>query len=318
MYIRKILLCVLFSWLLLFCVPRESYAAELNSKAGQVQISGGWLNVRSGPGSGTARVATLPKGSYVTLISRSGDWWKVEYAIGKFGYCHEDYIREIAGQARSVSTVSGALNVRSGAGTGHQVIGSLRRGEVVISLSSAGGWSRVLYGGTKTGYVSSQYLGESYRSVSISAANYKQMDPRWADNTIGSSGKTFSEIGCATTAIAIVETHRRGSAITPTDMEKELRYTPSGSVYWPSDYRAVTSSQDYLLKIYRRLQQGEPVLLGLKNRYGGQHWVVVTGYTGASTITASNFSIRDPGSNYRTNLQQILEEYPYFYKYFVW
>jgi len=97
-------------------------------------------------------------------------------------------------------------------------------------------------------------------------------------------------------------------------MARKLRYTSSGNVYWPSNYKVVTSSSSYLSKIYNLLKQGKPVLLGAKNFYGGQHWVVVTGFTGG-TLTASNFTINDPGVN-RTTLQQFLNSYPNFYKYF--
>jgi hypothetical protein len=63
------------------------------------------------------------------------------------------------------------------------------------------------------------------------------------------------------------------------------------------------------------LKQGKPVLLGAKNVYGSQHWVVITGFAGGS-LTAANFTIHDPGSNSRTSLQQFLNVYPNFYKYF--
>jgi len=56
------------------------------------------------------------------------------------------------------------------------------------------------------------------------------------------------------------------------------------------------------------------VLLGCKNSYGSQHWVVVTGYTGGSTLTASGFTINDPGTSSRTTLSQFLSVYPSFYK----
>ena len=68
-------------------------------------------------------------------------------------------------------------------------------------------------------------------------------------------------------------------------------------------------------RIYQQLKAGKPVLFGGKNSYGGQHWVVITGFTGGS-LTASNFTIQDPGSNSRVTLQHFLNVYPMFYKYF--
>lgn len=288
-------------------------AADLNSKAGIVSTATGPLNVRATASTGGKILSSLPKGSYVTLISRSGSWWKVEYAAGKYGYCHADYIRA-AGKAASVT--ASALNVRSGPSASHSVSGYLHKGDAVIVLSESGGWSRVLYQGTKLGYVSAKYLSGYFAPVSLYLPNFKQTDSRWANQTIGESGKPFSQIGCATTAIAMMESHRTGRTIYPHEMENQLRYTPSGSVYWPSHYSVVTNATGYLSGIYTRLTQGKPVLLGVKNAYGSQHWVVVTGFTGAASLSPASFTIHDPGTVNRTNLQQLLDVYPTFYKYF--
>ena len=301
----------------LLIVPMQAQAAALDSSAGRVTTAGGRLNVRSSASTTAPAVAALHNGSYVTLISRSGSWWRVEYGNGAYGYCHADYITTVAGNAATVQTQSSALNVRSGAGTSYGKLGSLPRGQVVIVLSSSGGWSRILYHGTKTGYVSAQYLsGGTYPGISLGVPSFKQTDSRWANVTIGTSGKTMAQIGCATTAIAMMESYRTGSAVTPDVMAKRLSYTASGNVYWPAHYTAVTSSTNYLSKLYSLLQQGKPVLLGAKNASGSQHWVVVTGYTGSSTLSASAFTINDPGSHSRTTLQQFFSVYPTFYKYF--
>lgn len=294
----------------------EARAATLDSQAGVVAVSTTYLNVRSTASTSGTKVASLSKGSYVTLISKSGSWWRVEYAKGKYGYCHADYINTVSGSAVTVNTQSGNLNIRSGPGTSYAKTGSLSKGETVIVLSTSGSWSRVLYSGTKTGYVSSQYLSSGYSAVSLWVPNLKQMDSRWANLEVGTSGKTFAKIGCATTAIAMVESHRVGRTIYPNEMAEQLTYTSSGSVYWPSHFSVVTNSSGYLSGIYNRLKQGKPVLFGATNASGSQHWVVITGFTGGSSLTASAFTIQDPGSNSRTNLQQFLDVYPNFYKYF--
>lgn len=302
--------------LTLTVVKIEAEAVTLTSKPGVVAISSGRLNVRNSASSSGTVISTLNKGSYVTLIEKSGVWWHVEYANGKFGYCHSDYITTVSGSPAAVQTKSSGLNVRSGAGTSYSKIDTLAKGEVVIVLSSSNGWSRILYHGTKTGYVYSQYLSSGYAAVSLWVRNFKQMDERWAQETVGTSGKTFAQIGCATTAIAMVECHRTGKLIFPNEMAMQLNYTSSGSVYWPAHYTVVTQSSGYLNDIYDKLKQGKPILFGATNAYGSQHWVVITGYTGGSTLTASGFTINDPGSNSRTNLQQFLTSYPNFYKYF--
>ena len=299
-------------------LPITTEAAALSSKAGAVTTRSSALNVRSSPSTGAAVVATLRKGSYITLLSKTGAWWNVEFGNRQQGYCHSDYITIVEGTAVTVTTQSGPLNVRSGPSTSHGKIAMLAKGETVLRLATSNGWSRILYHGIRTGYVSAQYLSGAVSGnsgVALRVPNYKQADARWASVKIGSSGKTIAQIGCATTGIAMMESYRTGTTIYPDAMSKKLKYTSSGNVYWPGHFVAVTNSTGYLNGIYQQLRQGKPVLLGAKNAYGSQHWVVITGFTGGS-LSASNFSVNDPGSNSRTTLQQFLNAYPTFYKYF--
>lgn len=299
-------------------LPINADAATASSRAGAVSVSSGRLNVRSSNSAGSYVKASLTKGSYVTLISKSGDWWKVEYADNQYGYCHTDYIRTISSTPMQVNVTSGSLNVRSGPGTSYAKTGRLYKGETVLVLSVSGDWKRILFDGTKTGYVSSAYLSAASSgnsAVALNVPDFKQTDSRWASTKIGSSGKTIAQIGCATTAIAMMESYRTGTTIYPNTMSKKLSYSSSGNVYWPSHYTVVTSSSGYLSAIYNLLREGKPVLLGAKNSYGGQHWVVVTGFTGGA-ISASSFTINDPATASRTTLQQFLNKYPTFYKFF--
>ena len=306
----------LFAALLIFCcLILPVRAADSVSQPGKIAVSSGRLNVRSYASSTGAVLTSLNKGSYITLISKSGSWWKVEYGPGRYGYCHSDYISVLSGSPMSVSTQTGSLNVRSGPGTGYGKVGSISRGMTVLVLSSSNGWSHILYNGTQTGYVSAQYLSGGNPAVSLWVRNMKQMDDRWAKKELAQSGKTFAQIGCATTAIAMLESHRTGIVRYPDEMMTLLKYTPSGSVYWPSHYTTVTTGSGYLSNLYKLLKQGKPILFGATNSYGSQHWVVITGFTGGS-ISAEKFTIQDPGSNTRTNLQQFLTSYPNFYKYF--
>lgn len=314
--IRRILPIFVLCVLLLALSPEAGAASA--RKAGAVTTSSGALNVRSQPSSGAQAVASLKKGSHITLLSRSGQWWQVEYAKGKTGYCHADYITPIQGTAVTVNIRSGSLNVRSGPGTQHGKTASLYAGEPVLLLTTNGGWSRILYHGTKTGYVSSQYLSGYYAPVALNVPNFKQADSRWADKMVGSSGKPFSQIGCATTAVAMMESVRLGKTIYPDAMSQQLRYTPSGDLYWPSHYAVNANASGYLSRIYQHLSAGRPVLLGMKNGYGSQHWVVVTGFAGGAEPAPAAFTIHDPGTYSRTNLQQFVSAYPTFYKFFTY
>ena len=301
-------------------MPIKVHGATSTSQAGVVNLSSGRLNVRSSASTSGTILTSLVNGSYVTLISKSGDWYYIEYDDDKFGYCHENYIKLDSGKTSKVNTQSTALNVRSGAGVNHSVIDTISKGDIVIILSTSDTWSKILYDGVKTGYVSSKYLAinsnQTSLKVNLSVPSYKQTDSRWANVIIGNSGKTIGKIGCATTAIAMMESYRTGTTIYPDAMSKKLTYSSNGNVYWPSNYISVTNSSGYLQKIYQKLKEGKPVMIGAKKSNGSQHWVVITGYNGGENITTSGFIINDPGTKYRTNLQHLLNEYPIIYKYF--
>jgi murein DD-endopeptidase MepM/ murein hydrolase activator NlpD len=142
---------------LLFIVPLpNASAADATSAAGQVTLTSGSLNVRSAADASGTILTQLPAGTYVTLISKSGNWWRVEYAPGTYGYASANYIRVISGTTTMRTT--GNLNVRSGPGTSYAIRDVLSYQEPVIVLSQTGKWCQIVYDGTKSGYASASYL----------------------------------------------------------------------------------------------------------------------------------------------------------------
>ena len=296
-------------------LPSSASANEVFGKVGLVTTNSTRLMVRKSSSAKSDVVYALNKGSYVTLIEHNNGWWKVEYLEGQFGYCKDDYISEVSVTYAKVNLNSGSLNIREGAGTNYKSIGYLKNGNTVTVLSSSNGWSKIIFNGTKIGYVSEKYLTEIFQAIKLNVPNFKQNDNRWANVKIGNSGKTIAQIGCVTTALAMTESVRLNTTIYPDAMTKRLNYTQSGNVYWPSNYKTVLSNSNYLEKIYELLKSGKPIVFGSKNRSGGQHWLVITGFKGGSTLSAANFTVNDPGSNKITTLQQHLNSHPIFYKF---
>lgn len=299
----------------------SSLAADENSTAIKVSTESTALNVRSGKSTSSSILKTAKKGTYLTLIEKQGDWCKVEYQKGKYGYCHSNYVKDIeASFPARVKISSGVLNIRRGKGTSYEIKDTLKNGTAIVVLNSKTEWYRILYNGNQTGYVHSKYLSTSfdntYKKIALSVLSYKQTDSRWSSYPIGTKGDTIGTIGCTTTCLAMTESYRKGTAVTPKDMAKNLSYSVSGSLYWPSSYATELISADtYLKKIYSLLQSGKPVVFGAKKSNGSQHWVVVTGYTTITdTLSAGNFSINDPGSKTRTKLSDFLSAYPNVYK----
>ena len=314
---------VLLITAVLFSFNIFSFKASASSNvygAGKVATSSTVLNVRSSPSSTSAIKGKLNRNAYVTLISKTNNFWYVRYGESLYGYCHGDYIDVISTDVKTVKTTQGRLRVRATASLSSTVKDYLSSGATVTVLSHEGAFSKILYNGLKTGYVHSDYLkGTSnntvnYPKTSLSVPDFKQTDSRWANVTIGSSGQTIGRIGCATTALAMTESHRTGTTIYPHTMSKKLSYTSGGAVYWPSNYNVVTSSNGYLEIIYSVLKSGKPIIVGAKKANGSQHYVVVTGVADSNILSTSSFYINDPGSNTRTTLNQFFNDYPYFYK----
>lgn len=305
-----------------FSVSTEASAANESSIAGKVTTQKTALNIRSSASVNAKKLTSAKKGSYLTLMSKSGDWWKVEYQKGKYGYCHSDFITKVsASYAANAAISDGVLNVRSGRGTDYKIKDTLEKGTYVVVLKSYNDWSQILYSGNKTGYVSSKYLSKAdtastYKKISLSVPSYKQTDSRWANVKIGTQGDTLYSSGCTTTALAMTESYRLKKEITPKDMVSRLSYSESGMLYWPTNYNvSLADSGSYLSDIYAQLKKGKPVIFGMKKANGTQHWVVVTGYSkSSSSLSRANFTVNDPGSNTRTTLSQVMSVYPYVYK----
>lgn len=317
----KKLICLILSLLLLLTFPLSVNAdTHEDLFAGKVNTAGGNLNVRSSPSLESYIKASVKNGTLITVLSENGSFYYVRYGNSSYGYCHKSYIRITSENGVIVNTGWGNLNVRTGAGTSYSVKDSLSKGEKAVVLSENGLWSEVLYKGNKTGYVKSSYLKNippKNKAVSLAVPYFKQTDSRWSWIEIGNSGKTIGKIGCATTSIAMIESYRKGYNIYPDTMSKKLSYSSSGNLYWPTDYKITLSQDGYLQRIYDSLSQGKPVLFGAKNRYGTQHWIVITGFSG-DKLTPSCFTINDPGSSTRKTLADFSSSYPYFYKFFTY
>ena len=129
-----------------------------NYKTYVVTGAAGVLNVRKGPGTNFEIVTTYKNGVIVKASDSINGWRKVE---GKEMYISSQYTKivstpsNIDGYYAYKVKVDDSLNVRKGAGTNYEIIGSYKNGDVVFATPLSNGWSK-LYGQTK--YVNSSYL----------------------------------------------------------------------------------------------------------------------------------------------------------------
>jgi mannosyl-glycoprotein endo-beta-N-acetylglucosaminidase len=139
-----------------------------------VDVSSGSLNLRSGASTGAAIIASLSKGTVVTVYTETNGWAKVS-ANGNEGYVSSLYLSAtnptasnntsspVSATTKYVNLSSGELNLRAGASTGAAIITTLAQGTAVTVYSEANGWSKVSANG-KDGYVSSSFLAANPNS----------------------------------------------------------------------------------------------------------------------------------------------------------
>ncbi|ULT54389.1 SH3 domain-containing protein [Neobacillus drentensis] len=193
-------------------------AAAAPTTTKYVNVSGGSLNLRSGASSSASVVATLSKGTAVTVYSESGGWAKVK-ANGKDGYVSASFLSAAnpsssttpaAAQTTTkyVNVSSGSLNLRSGASSSASVVATLSKGTAVTVYSEANGWAKVKANG-KDGYVSASFLSAANPSSSTTPA----AAPTTTKYVNVSSGSLNLRSGASSSA-SVVATLSKGTAVT--------------------------------------------------------------------------------------------------------
>jgi cell wall-associated NlpC family hydrolase len=129
--------------------------------------AGADLNLRATDQADSAILAVIPYGSTLDLTGDESNgrlpvWWQ-----GQAGWVSKDYVTELgdtgpATPPEPVATgtryTTDTLNVRSGPGTDHSVVGTLTRGqEVSITGNTSGVWYEIVYNGAAR-WVSGDYL----------------------------------------------------------------------------------------------------------------------------------------------------------------
>ena len=114
------------------------------------------LNVRMGPGTSYAKLGTMSRGTIVSGELEDG-WVKFTYN-GVTAYSSADYLMKVDGDLSGLHVTCRTLNVRAGAGTNFQILGTLSRGTEISVRDVLPGWYEIDFLGG-IGYVSSAYIG---------------------------------------------------------------------------------------------------------------------------------------------------------------
>ena len=158
------------------------------TKTAYVNTPGSTLNVRSGPGTGHAVMGSLKHGEKISVTDEGGEWFKLSFN-GKTGYVNKTWTRAddpaappppASGSKTVYVNSSIGLNVRSGPGTNHPVIGALSHGTKITVTDENSSWYKLSFNG-KTGYVS-----KSYTTADGAAGPIQPSPPSQSSPNIGS------------------------------------------------------------------------------------------------------------------------------------
>jgi len=139
-----------------FCIPARA-AGDIMYGIGFVTASA--LRLRSEPNTTSTTITTAPRNECVVVISKSGEWYKVNYNL-QIGYMHEDYVSVLTAENAELGygKVTGdRVNMRAGASTGHRVVDVASKGDKAYIIGLNKGWYKVIYQGSIC-YIRSDYL----------------------------------------------------------------------------------------------------------------------------------------------------------------
>ena len=129
---------------------------EGEEKAPLYMVTCRTLNVRMGPGTSYAKLGTLSRGTLISGEYENG-WVKFTYN-GQTAYSSADYLMQVDGDLSGLHVTCRTLNVRAGAGTNFDILGTLSRGTEISVRDVLPGWYEIDFLGG-IGYVSSAYIG---------------------------------------------------------------------------------------------------------------------------------------------------------------
>lgn len=139
--------------------PKEDVAPSSGVMHGIAFVTGSGLRLRSKASTSSDIIDSASKNEVVVVISKSGDWYKVNYDL-QVGYMHADYLKvQTTGHAElgygKFNTNS--VNVRSGASTSYSSITKGNKGDKAYIIGIEDGWYRIIFNG-KIGFVRSDFL----------------------------------------------------------------------------------------------------------------------------------------------------------------
>lgn len=242
-------------WISMDYVVLDTAEPETVVAKGIVSASSG-LNIRSGAGSSYSKVGSLEKGDKVEL-------YEIVTADGlKWGRVSKGWISLKYVKLASVGTVTaGSINVRKGAGTGYDVVGSCKNGERVYVYETK------TVGSSVWGHIDKGWLNMKYVTLDGAASNSGSTTAKGSTGYITATSLSIRK--GAGTGYDVVGKYQKGDVVTVYETKKV------GTLTWGR------TGKGWISMKYVQLDADTKPVTG--------------------TITASSLNIRKgPGSGYST------------------
>jgi len=107
--------------------------------AQRLAVGAAIANVRSGPGTQYDVLWQVEKYYPFEVLKKENKWYYFKDFEGDRGWLHESLVKKI----KSVVTICGSCNVRSGPGTKHAIVFGVERGTPFKVLGKRGNWIQI-------------------------------------------------------------------------------------------------------------------------------------------------------------------------------
>ncbi|MFA5004709.1 MAG: SH3 domain-containing protein [Candidatus Omnitrophota bacterium] len=118
------------------------------------------INVRADATVGSAVICTLNKSSKVEVVSLLYGWYKIRLPDSAPSYVTKSFL-ECDDKCVSAKVTGERVNIRSGPGQSHWIIGKLNKGTIVNVLSQEQGWYRIVPIHESYGWINAKFVSPS-------------------------------------------------------------------------------------------------------------------------------------------------------------
>lgn len=229
----------------------ESDAAQNQKQATVVSSNGMGVKLRTGPSTGYGVIMVVPVGTVATILLEGEQWHYVR--IGdKMGYMMAQYLS--TGEsvtpsgylARVWSTNGYGVKLRTGPGTGYDVLGVYSVGTEVTVLEYGATWCKIRVG-SRIGYMMTQFLTTSQVLATIQSVSLNKTAPAMGDvltATVRPAGATVTYRW--TDANGSLLSTASSYTVGAYDVGRRIRVTVTGTgLYSGSAQSALTSAVTY-------------------------------------------------------------------------